>query len=74
MVQVMQRQILFRCPRTGANVQLRLDEEAVESMKPEDTHVSVGCPACATLHFVNSTTGKLLGNGNGQPAPMRRHA
>lgn len=26
-----------------------------------DTHVSVVCPACTRLHFLNRTTGKLLG-------------
>ncbi|PSO21468.1 hypothetical protein [Bradyrhizobium sp. MOS003] len=58
----MQRQILFKCPRTGMNVQLRLDEEAVESGKPENTYVSVSCPACASFHLVNSTTGRTLGD------------
>ena len=61
----MQRQILFMCPRTGTNVQLRLDDEVVESLKPEDTHVSVRCPACTSLHFVNSTSGKVLGEPGG---------
>lgn len=29
-----------------------------------ETLVSVWCPACASLHFVNTTTGKLLGDGS----------
>ncbi|WFU75475.1 hypothetical protein [Bradyrhizobium sp. CB2312] len=41
------------------NVQHRLDEEPEAS--PENTHVPVRCPACMAVHFVNSTTGKLLG-------------
>jgi len=56
------------------NVQLRLEDEAVESRKPEDTHLSVWCPACTALHFVNSTTGKLLGDGSRHPDPMRRYS
>ncbi|PSO15050.1 hypothetical protein C7G42_29630 [Bradyrhizobium sp. MOS003] len=56
----MQRQILFKCPSTGMNVQLRLDEEALESRKPDDTYVPVACPACTSLHLVNSTTGRTL--------------
>ena len=64
----MQRQILFKCPRTGMNVQVRLDEEDLESRKPEDTHISVACPACTSLHFVNSTTGKLLSDRSGRPS------
>lgn len=55
----MERHILFKCPRTGMNVQHRLDDEPEAS--PENTHVPVRCPACMALHFVNSTTGKLLG-------------
>ncbi|MGL9622447.1 hypothetical protein QRQ56_31195 [Bradyrhizobium sp. U531] len=49
------------------NVQVRLDEEYLEARKPEDTHVSVPCPACTSLHFVNTTTGKVLGARNGRP-------
>jgi len=56
----MRRQIVFRCPHTGTRVQLRLDEEAVEAARPDDTHVSVACPACNALHFVKSSTGELL--------------
>ncbi|QOZ56467.1 hypothetical protein XH90_31430 [Bradyrhizobium sp. CCBAU 53338] len=58
----MLRQILFKCPRTGTNVQLRLDDAGPECSESTDTHVSVLCPACASLHFVNSTTGRLLGD------------
>ncbi|WP_035983350.1 hypothetical protein [Bradyrhizobium sp. STM 3843] len=68
----MRRQILFKCPRTGISVQLRLDEEALEARKPEDTHVPVWCPACTSLHFVNSTTGQLLGEARGQPGSRRQ--
>ena len=56
----MQRQILFMCPRTRMNVQLCLDDETPECRKPENTYISVSCPACMSMHFVNSTTGKML--------------
>ena len=63
----MERHILFKCPRTGMNVQHRLEVDRPEP-PPANTHVPVRCPACTALHFVNSTTGKLLGEaGTGQP-------
>ncbi|TFV28195.1 hypothetical protein E4K66_39180 [Bradyrhizobium frederickii] len=67
----MQRQILFKCPRTGMNVQLPLDQDAPEPGKPKDTYVSVSCPACMSLHFVNSATGAALGGLAGD-APLIR--
>lgn len=70
----MQRQILFRCPRTGIDVQHRIDDERPESFEPADSYLSVRCPACTSLHFVNSTTGKLLGERGRQPASMSRSA
>lgn len=58
----MRRQILFNCPRTRMNVQLSLDDEAPKCRKPEYTYAAVPCPACMSLHIVNSTTGKMLGD------------
>ena len=55
----MERNILFKCPRTGINVQHSLPGDAIGAV---ETHVSVPCPACASLHFVNIVTGKLLGD------------
>ena len=74
MKQDMQRQILFRCPRTGIDVQHRIDDARPESSEPADSYVAVRCPACMSLHFVNSTTGKLLGERSAQPASMSRSA
>jgi len=54
----MDRDIVFKCPQTGMNVQHRLAAEPADS--PE-THVSVACPACAGLHLINRSSGKLLG-------------
>jgi hypothetical protein len=50
--------ILFKCPQTGINVQHWLEAGPNE---PEGSHKSVVCPACTNLHFINSATGKLLG-------------
>lgn len=50
----MERQFLFKCPRTGMNVQHRLEDDRPEE-RPANTHVPVRCPACMALHFVNST-------------------
>ncbi len=40
-----QRQMVFKCPRTGINVQHRLEYARPECSEPEGTHVSVCCPA-----------------------------
>jgi len=53
------KNIVFKCPRTGLNVQHQLDES-----KPDDskcTYESVMCKACTRLHFINRSTGRLLG-------------
>ena len=74
MNQDMQRQILFRCPRTGMNVQHRIDDERPESSGPADSYVAVRCPACMSLHFANSTTGKLLNERDRELVPLPRSA
>ena len=54
------RHVLFRCPRTGLNVQHWLADE----VKPDDvrcTYETVSCKACTRLHFINRATGRLLG-------------
>lgn len=51
--------IIFKCPRTGMNVQHWLADEP-----PDDSHSSyetVVCQACGRLHFINRSNGKLLG-------------
>ena len=70
----MQRQILFRCPRTGMNVQHRIDDERPENCEPADSYVPVRGPACMSLHFVNSATGKLLNEPSRQPVSTPRSA
>lgn len=51
--------IVFQCPETSLNVQHWLETPADD--KRPTTYVSVVCPACTNVHFINSTNGKLLG-------------
>ena len=37
-------------------------ENASDAAETRHTHVSVPCPACTKLHFINSATGALLGD------------
>lgn len=59
-VTCMDRHIVFKCPDTEMNVQHWLP--AVPNDEPKGTHRSVVCAACSKLHFINTSTGKLLGN------------
>ena len=52
--------IVFKCPRTGLNVQHWLAED-VEPGDPQGTHDTVVCQACGGIHFINRSTGRLLG-------------
>jgi hypothetical protein len=55
----MGRHIIFKCPRTGMNVQHWLDD--VPERRREDAYKSVTCPACTLAHFIHRETGRLLG-------------
>jgi hypothetical protein len=52
--------LIFRCARTGLNVQVWLPDEAPTVQA--DSYEVVTCPACARVHLVNKTTGKTLGD------------
>jgi hypothetical protein len=52
---------IFRCPRTGLNVQHWLADEVTPD-DPQCTYETVICKACTRLHFINRATGKLLGD------------
>lgn len=73
----MERSILLKCPRTSMNVQHWLSGALSDAA---DTHVFVRCPACALLHFVNVTTGRMVSDGAGRHSSdearsrMGRHA
>jgi hypothetical protein len=56
----MGRPILFKCPQTGMNVQHWL----ADAPEYPDSHTAVVCHACTGIHFVHSSTGKLLGKSN----------
>ncbi|MFK4488296.1 hypothetical protein ABIA45_003374 [Bradyrhizobium sp. USDA 336] len=60
----MERNVIFKCPRTGMNVQHWIPGTASDAA---DTHVPVRCPACASLHFVGVASGKTLSEGIGRP-------
>ena len=55
--------LIFRCVQTGMNVQVWLPEETPSDRV--DSYESVTCPACARLHLVNKTTGRILGDKAG---------
>ncbi|HXH45658.1 MAG TPA: hypothetical protein VNK51_17675 [Bradyrhizobium sp.] len=59
----MERNIVFKCPRLGMNVQHWLSGAASVAMH---THVPVRCPACASLHFVSVASGRMLSEGSRQ--------
>jgi hypothetical protein len=50
--------LLIRCVRTGLNVQVWLPDAAPTDRA--DSYEAVTCPACARLHLVNKTTGRML--------------
>jgi hypothetical protein len=52
--------VVFRCPRTGMNVQMWLNEN--NPPLPDQTFESLVCPACTGLHFIDVSTGKILGS------------
>jgi hypothetical protein len=52
--------LIFRCARTGMNVQIEMPEKAPTDHA--DSYESVTCPACTRIHLVNKTTGKMLGD------------
>jgi hypothetical protein len=45
--------VVFKCPRTGMNVQHWIGEEAAPD-DPHCTYETVVCKACTRLHFINA--------------------
>jgi hypothetical protein len=70
----MERNILFKCPRTGMNVQHRLPDPAADAQDAGSAHAAVPCLACGALHFVNNATGKLLADEAGRQGGGPRRA
>ena len=52
--------LIFRCARTGMNVQIEMPEMAPTDYA--DSYESVNCPACTRIHLINKTTGRTLGD------------
>ncbi len=61
MAMAIERHIIFKCPRTGLNVQHLLQSVPEDAPGAKDTYQSVVCSACAGLHFLHSQTGTLMG-------------
>ena len=56
--------LIFRCTRTGMNVQIEMPEMA--PTEHTDSYETVTCPACTRIHLVNKTTGRMLGDNSKQ--------
>ena len=52
--------IIFKCPRTGMNVQHWVADESAED-DSTSSYETVVCQACSRLHFINRSSGRLLG-------------
>jgi hypothetical protein len=51
--------IVFTCPITEMKVQHWVDDD--DEAMPDDAYEMIVCKACARLHFINSKSGRLLG-------------
>jgi hypothetical protein len=66
--------LIFRCTRTGMNVQIEMPETAPTDHA--DSYESVTCPACTRIHLINKATGRILGDNEKRDAvdgEERRH-
>ena len=52
------RKLIFRCTRTGMNVQIHMPDAAPTDHP--DAYETVNCPACARIHLINKISGRLL--------------
>jgi len=50
---------LFRCPKTGFNVQAWIADDPGE--RNDDSYETIRCTACTRFHLVNPRSGKVLG-------------
>ncbi|WMT71316.1 hypothetical protein NL528_24805 [Bradyrhizobium sp. Ash2021] len=53
--------VIFRCPQTALKVQHWLADEPLQPDEKRCTYEGVTCPACTRVHFIDRSTGKLLG-------------
>jgi hypothetical protein len=61
---------IFRCDRTGLNVQIRLPEAAPTDRA--DSYEAVTCPACTGVHFLNKATGRTLADKESKKQDVAR--
>lgn len=52
--------LIFKCVRTGMNVQVCIPRAAPNDDENPDCYEVVTCPACCRMHLVNKSTGKML--------------
>jgi hypothetical protein len=52
--------LIFKCPRTGMNVQHWLADEAAPD-QAQCSFETVICQACGGIHFIGRSSGKPLG-------------
>jgi len=64
--------VIFKCPRTGMNVQHWLADEPPWG-DARCSYETVTCKACSRLHFLNRSSGKLLGEqeDNSRPSTVK---
>jgi hypothetical protein len=60
--------VIFKCPRTGMNVQRWLADES-PSGNARGRYESVTCKACSGLHFIDRSSRKLLGEQENSSRP-----
>jgi hypothetical protein len=53
---------LYRCPNTGLKVQGWIADEPADD--DAETYESITCLACAQVHLVNPTTGRVIGEAD----------
>ena len=56
--------LIFKCPRTGLNVQHWLAEDAERRTIHMAAFDTVVCQACSGIHFINRSNGRLLGEAS----------
>lgn len=52
---------LYHCPNTSLQVQGFVEDDDADNKGRREIYCGEDCPACGKLHFVNPTSGKVLG-------------
>jgi hypothetical protein len=56
--------LIYRCPVTGMKVQAWLADDTSASSE-EGVYVGMACPVCTWVHLVSPSTGRVLGEDEG---------